>query len=178
MLFKHIGRLAVAAGLAAGLFTSGAAYAETQLVVGYQQIVGPFIAAIADGRFDAAAKEAGYTIDWRQFSSGGDISTALASGDVPIGVLGSTGITAATTRGVDLELFWILDNIGKSEALVAREGSNITKPEDLKGKKVGVPEYQLTANVWARAILEDDFGAAGRRRHRRLHCATPAVAAA
>lgn len=34
----------------------------------------------------------------------------------------------------------------------------IKKPSDLKGKKVGVPEYQLTANVWARAILEDDFG--------------------
>jgi len=34
----------------------------------------------------------------------------------------------------------------------------IGEPKDLKGKKVGVPEYQLTANVWARAILEDDFG--------------------
>src|SRR6478752_5297277 len=34
----------------------------------------------------------------------------------------------------------------------------IKKPEDLKGKKVGVPEYQLTANVWARGILEDDYG--------------------
>src|SRR5215204_4815554 len=32
----------------------------------------------------------------------------------------------------------------------------IQKPADLKGQKVGVPEYQLTANVWARAILEDD----------------------
>jgi 4,5-dihydroxyphthalate decarboxylase len=34
----------------------------------------------------------------------------------------------------------------------------IRRPEDLKGKRVGVPEYQLTANVWARAILQDDFG--------------------
>ena len=34
----------------------------------------------------------------------------------------------------------------------------VKKPQDLKGRKVGVPEYQLTANVWARAFLEDDFG--------------------
>jgi len=34
----------------------------------------------------------------------------------------------------------------------------IKKPADLKGKKIGVPEYQLTANVWARAILDDDHG--------------------
>jgi 4,5-dihydroxyphthalate decarboxylase len=34
----------------------------------------------------------------------------------------------------------------------------IREPKDLKGRKVGVPEYQLTANVWARALLEDDHG--------------------
>jgi 4,5-dihydroxyphthalate decarboxylase len=34
----------------------------------------------------------------------------------------------------------------------------IRAPAELKGKRVGVPEYQLTANVWARALLEDDFG--------------------
>src|SRR5215216_5799957 len=34
----------------------------------------------------------------------------------------------------------------------------VKRPEDLKGRKVGVAEYQLTANVWARAILEDDHG--------------------
>lgn len=135
--FKSIKRVVLFSAVAA--LSTSAAYAETTVVVGYQQIVGPFLTAIANGKFDAAAKEAGYKIDWRQFASGGDISTALASGNVPIGVIGSTGIAAAATRGVDLQLFWILDNIGKSEALVAREGSGIEKPEDLKGKKVGVP---------------------------------------
>ena len=32
-------------------------------------------------------EDAGYQVDWRQFTSGGDISTALASGKVPVGVL-------------------------------------------------------------------------------------------
>lgn len=34
----------------------------------------------------------------------------------------------------------------------------IKSPADLRGKRVGVPEYQLTANVWVRLFLEEDHG--------------------
>ena len=36
--------------------------------------------------------------------------------------------------------------------------SGVRKPQELKGKRVGVPEYQMTAPVWIRGILSDDYG--------------------
>lgn len=36
--------------------------------------------------------------------------------------------------------------------------SGIREPKDLIGKRVGAPEYQLSAPVWIRGILSDEFG--------------------
>jgi 4,5-dihydroxyphthalate decarboxylase len=41
--------------------------------------------------------------------------------------------------------------------LVARK-AGIETPADLKGKRVGVPEYQQTAALWARGVLQHEFG--------------------
>src|SRR5262245_33675531 len=45
-------------------------------------------------------------------------------------------------------------------SIIVRSGRGIAQPQDLEGKRVGTPEWQLTANVWTRALLEDDYGVA------------------
>ena len=43
-------------------------------------------------------------------------------------------------------------------SIYIRTDKGIEKPEDLRGRRIGIAEYQLTANVWARGILEEDHG--------------------
>jgi 4,5-dihydroxyphthalate decarboxylase len=42
--------------------------------------------------------------------------------------------------------------------ILVRRDAGINKPADLKGRRVGVPEYQQTAALWARGILQHEFG--------------------
>ena len=41
--------------------------------------------------------------------------------------------------------------------ILIRKDAGIEKPEDLAGKRVGVPEYQQTAALWSRGILEHEI---------------------
>ncbi len=43
-------------------------------------------------------------------------------------------------------------------SIIVRNDRGILTPTDIKGKRIGTPEWQLTANVWARAFLEEDYG--------------------
>ncbi len=40
----------------------------------------------------------------------------------------------------------------------ARAGSGIESPADFAGRRIGVPEYQMTAALWMRGILADEYG--------------------
>lgn len=42
--------------------------------------------------------------------------------------------------------------------ILVRSDAGIEKPEDLVGKRIGVPEYQQTAAVWARGALQHEWG--------------------
>ena len=42
--------------------------------------------------------------------------------------------------------------------ILVRRDRGIESPADLKGKQVGVPEYQQTAALWTRGVLQHEFG--------------------
>jgi 4,5-dihydroxyphthalate decarboxylase len=46
----------------------------------------------------------------------------------------------------------------RHSSIYIRTDRGIERPEDLRGKVVGVPEYQMTAAVWVRGILQDEYG--------------------
>ncbi len=128
----------------------GAAAADEPITVGYQLIYNPWKVAIADGSFERAT---GREIRWRKFDSPAKVLPAVASGDVTIALLGSTGIATGTSRGIDMQLFWIVEDIGSAEALVVRDGAGIETPRDLVGKKLGVP-FAATTHYHALFALE------------------------
>jgi len=46
----------------------------------------------------------------------------------------------------------------RHSCIYIHSGSGIRQPKDLAGKRVGNPEYQMTAPVWIRGILSDEYG--------------------
>ena len=46
----------------------------------------------------------------------------------------------------------------RHSSIYIRTDRGIDGPADLKGKIVGVPEYQMTAALWVRGILADEYG--------------------
>ena len=46
----------------------------------------------------------------------------------------------------------------RHSAIFIRTDRGIRGPSDLKGKLVGLPEYQQTANVWMRGIFKEEHG--------------------
>ncbi|WP_296649734.1 taurine ABC transporter substrate-binding protein [Paraburkholderia sp.] len=147
--------LAVAVALVATVATFGAGVAHAadarhEVVIACQDLVLPWRYAQATGLVEKAT---GYKVTYRKFASGAEVIRALASGSAQLGEAGSSPIAAGLSQGVDISLFWILDNINDAEALVARNGSGITSVAALKGKTVGVP-FVSTSHFHTLVALE------------------------
>lgn len=85
---------------------------------------------------------------------------AFRHADFDVCELSLSSFTVRTARGdnpyVGIPVF--PSRAFRHTAIVVRRDRGIDSPQDLKGRRIGTPEYQLSACVWARGILQDEYG--------------------
>ncbi len=120
------------------------------LVVGIQRVYAPWVAALAEGAFE---RRTGVDIIWRTFNAPEDLLEALTSGNIQLGLLGSPGVAIAMSTNLGVELFWIASVIEDAEALVIHPDAEVSRVEDLAGKRLGTP-FHSTTHFHAMLALE------------------------
>ncbi len=114
------------------------------------------VAAIFDGR----ARIEGCELSCFPMGPEEAFHRAFANQDFDITELSASSLILATARGEKkyyaLPVF--LSRMFRHSAFYIRTDRDIRSPEDLRGKLIGVPEYQMTAALWARGILSDEYG--------------------
>lgn len=66
------------------------------------------------------------------------------------------GLSRGDTRFVAIPVF--PSRAFRHAFIFVNRGSGILGPEDLRGKRVGVPEYHMTASLFIRGMLADEYG--------------------
>ena len=129
---SRIRKISIALASALVVFAGSANAAD--VTIGFQLVYGPW-----KTQMDKIAKEglAGKSVEFVKFTSGTEVINAMASGSVDISLNGSSPTAAGYSRGVDLQVVYIYDNINDAEALVVDD--SITAPQDLRGKTIAVP---------------------------------------
>ena len=87
---------------------------------------------------------------------------AFFHGEFEVAEIGFSPYLIALSRGptsyVAVPVF--LSRMFRHSAVYIRTDRGIEGPADLRGKRVGVPEYQMSAVMWFRGLLRDEYGIA------------------
>jgi 4,5-dihydroxyphthalate decarboxylase len=85
---------------------------------------------------------------------------AFKFAEFDVSEISMSSYTMTTARGeaqyVAVPAF--VSRLFRHSSLYIRTDRGIATPQDLKGKTIGLPEYQMTANVWVRGILQEEYG--------------------
>jgi 4,5-dihydroxyphthalate decarboxylase len=65
-------------------------------------------------------------------------------------------VAAGTSPYIAIPAF--VSRIFRHSGMYIRTDAGISRPEDLRGKRIGLPEYQITAVVWMRGLMQHEYG--------------------
>lgn len=108
------------------------------------------------------ARAAGLALSFERAEPSQIFWRALKLGEFDITEMSLAAHAILTSRGenpfIGLPVF--TSRMFRHGSLFVSEASGITSPVQLQDRRVGVPEYQMTAAVWMRGILHDQYGVA------------------
>jgi 4,5-dihydroxyphthalate decarboxylase len=89
---------------------------------------------------------------------------AYFHGEFEVAEIGFSPYLIALSRGVCpyIAVPAFLSRMFRHSAVYIRTDRGISGPADLRGKRIGVPEYQMSAVMWFRGYLQDEFGIAAK----------------
>ena len=90
---------------------------------------------VADAQGKYAEKN--ITTELVQFNNGGDLMTAMASGEVDVGYVGIAPVLSSVAKGVPVKVISSAQTEGSG--IVVTDESGITSAADLKGKSIATP---------------------------------------
>ena len=90
---------------------------------------------VADAQGKYAEKN--ITAELVQFNNGGDLMTAMASGEVDVGYVGIAPVLSSVAKGVPVKVISSAQTEGSG--IVVTDESGITSAADLKGKSIATP---------------------------------------
>jgi len=110
--------------------------------------------------FDGRAKIEGCDITAMALEPEESFHRAFKFNEFDISEISMSSYMMTTARGdahyVAVPAF--VSRLFRHSGIYIRTDRGIKDPRDLKGQTVGLPEYQMTANVWIRGIFEDEYG--------------------
>ncbi|MDJ0743876.1 MAG: ABC transporter substrate-binding protein [Xenococcaceae cyanobacterium MO_167.B27] len=107
----------------------------TKIRIGYQVSANAELLAKALGLAEKAFTNT--QVEYINFSSGRDVNTAMASGGIDVGLIGSVGVAVGIAQSLPYQTYFIHSVIGEAEALAVKD--NINNITDIRGKKIAVP---------------------------------------
>ena len=117
--------------------TSNARDLPTEFRIGYQVIPNAELLAKHLGLIEE--KYPDVAIKWLPFDSGRDVNTAMASGNIDVGLVGSVPASTGIAQNLPYMVYFIHDIIGDNEALAVTRASGIASVADLPGANIAVP---------------------------------------
>lgn len=133
---KYVGIIIVAIIIIIGAIYAYNTYASDDDKVSIGYLPSDHDAALFVANASGMYKDAGLTVELHEYNNGGDLMSAMASGDVDVGYVGVTPVISSIQKGVPVKIAAGAQTEGSG--LVAAD-SSVNSITDLKGKQVATP---------------------------------------